>query len=61
MNQIRYGQAQKYGLERERVGNTLGDVHYDKFAETPGGYGEEVRDPADGPALRRARSRASLR
>ncbi|MFE2630626.1 thiamine pyrophosphate-dependent enzyme, partial [Streptomyces sp. NPDC059374] len=56
MNQIRYGQAQKYGLERERVGNTLGDVHYDKFAQMLGGYGEEVRDPADiGPALRRAR------
>src|SRR5690349_12938696 len=42
MNQIRYGQAQKYGLERERVGNTLGDVHYDKFAQMLGGYGEEV-------------------
>ncbi|WP_163507423.1 thiamine pyrophosphate-binding protein [Fodinicola acaciae] len=56
MNQIRYGQAQKYGLERERVGNTLGDVHYDKFAQMLGGYGEEVRDPKDiGPALRRAR------
>lgn len=56
MNQIRYGQAAKYGPERERVGNTLGDVHYDKFAQMLGGYGEEVRDPADiGPALRRAR------
>ena len=46
MNQIRYGQAAKYGEERERVGNTLGDVHYDKFAQMLGGYGEEVRDPA---------------
>lgn len=56
MNQIRYGQAAKYGLERERVGNTLGDVHYDKFAQMLGGYGEEVRDPADiAPALQRAR------
>jgi acetolactate synthase-1/2/3 large subunit len=56
MNQIRYGQAAKYGPERERVGNTLGDVHYDKFAQMLGGYGEEVRDPADiAPALRRAR------
>jgi acetolactate synthase-1/2/3 large subunit len=56
MNQIRYGQAQKYGQERERVGNTLGDVHYDQFARMLGGHGEEVRDPADiGPALRRAR------
>jgi acetolactate synthase-1/2/3 large subunit len=56
MNQIRYGQAAKYGLERERVGNTLGDVKYDQFAKMLGGYGEEVRDPKDiGPALRRAR------
>src|ERR687896_2434432 len=56
MNQIRYGQIQKYGEERERVGNTLGDVHYDKFAQLLGGYGEEVRDPADiAPALQRAR------
>ena len=43
-------------MDRGRVGNTLGDVHYDKFAQMLGGYGEEVRDPADiGPALRRAR------
>ncbi|WP_439656840.1 thiamine pyrophosphate-binding protein [Lentzea sp. HUAS TT2] len=56
MNQIRYGQAAKYGLERERVGNTLGDVRYDQFAKMLGGYGEEVRDPKDiGPALQRAR------
>jgi acetolactate synthase I/II/III large subunit len=56
MNQIRYGQAQKYGLERERVGNTLGDVRYDEFARMLGGHGEEVRDPEDiGPALLRAR------
>ncbi|WP_309113714.1 thiamine pyrophosphate-binding protein [Saccharothrix sp.] len=56
MNQIRYGQAQKYGTARERVGNTLGDVRYDEFARMLGGYGEEVRDPEDiAPALRRAR------
>ncbi|SHN47098.1 thiamine pyrophosphate-binding protein [Cryptosporangium aurantiacum] len=56
MNQIRYGQMRKYGEARQRVGNTLGDVHYDKFAQMLGGYGEEVRDPADiAPALRRAR------
>ncbi|GAA2646803.1 thiamine pyrophosphate-binding protein [Streptomyces lunalinharesii] len=56
MNQIRYGQRAKYGAARERVGNTLGDVPYDAFARMLGGYGEEVRDPADiGPALRRAR------
>jgi acetolactate synthase-1/2/3 large subunit len=56
MNQIRYGQIAKYGEDRGRVGNTLGDVHYDKFAQMLGGYGEEVRDPADiAPALQRAR------
>jgi acetolactate synthase-1/2/3 large subunit len=47
MNQIRYGQAQKYGHDRERVGNTLGDVRYDQFAKMLGGYGEEVREPRD--------------
>ncbi|MFI0815355.1 thiamine pyrophosphate-binding protein [Streptomyces sp. NPDC021098] len=56
MNQIRYGQKAKYGDARERIGNTLGDVPYDQFARMLGGYGEEVRDPADiAPALRRAR------
>jgi acetolactate synthase-1/2/3 large subunit len=56
MNQIRYGQEQKYGADRGRVGNTLGDVKYDEFARMLGGYGEEVRDPKDiAPALQRAR------
>ena len=56
MNQIRYGQIQKYGEERGDVGNKLGDVHYDKFAQMLGGYGEEVREPKDiRPALERAR------
>ncbi|HEY9524910.1 MAG TPA: thiamine pyrophosphate-dependent enzyme, partial [Thermopolyspora sp.] len=56
MNQIRYGQAAKYGEDRARVGNTLGNVPYGKFAEMLGGYGEEVRDPAQiRPALDRAR------
>lgn len=56
MNQIRYGQAVKYGKERERVGNTLGDVRYSEFAKMLGGYGEEVREPGEiAPALRRAR------
>ncbi|WP_433873726.1 thiamine pyrophosphate-binding protein [Saccharopolyspora sp. CA-218241] len=56
MNQIRYGQMAKYGDDRGRVGNTLGDVEYSRFARMLGGYGEEVRDPAEiGPALRRAR------
>jgi acetolactate synthase-1/2/3 large subunit len=56
MNQIRYGQVVKYGEDRGRIGNTLGDVPYDQFAKMLGGYGEEVRDPADiRPALERAR------
>jgi acetolactate synthase-1/2/3 large subunit len=56
MNQIRYGQIQKYGAERGDVGNKLGDVHYDLFAEMLGGYGEEVREPSQiRPALERAR------
>ncbi len=56
MNQIRYGQMRKYGEERGDVGNKLGDVHYDKFAQMLGGYGEEVSDPSQiRPALERAR------
>jgi acetolactate synthase I/II/III large subunit len=56
MNQIRYGQVAKYGEQRGNVGNLLGDVPFSKFGEMLGGYGEEVRDPAEvGPALRRAR------
>jgi acetolactate synthase-1/2/3 large subunit len=55
MNQIRYGQLAKYGEQRGNVGNLLGDVPFGKFAEMLGGYGEEVRDPAQiAPALRRA-------
>ncbi len=45
MNQIRYGQIQKYGEERGDVGNKLGDVPYHKFAQILGGYGEEVSEP----------------
>lgn len=56
MNQIRYGQIQKYGEERGDIGNKLGDVKYDLFAKMLGGYGEEVREPKDiRPALERAR------
>ena len=56
MNQIRYGQLAKYGEQRGNVGNLLGDVPFSKFGEMLGGYGEEVRDPAEiAPALRRAR------
>ena len=56
MNQIRYGQIAKYGKERGDIGNLLGDVPFSKFGEMLGGYGEEVRDPAEiAPALQRAR------
>jgi acetolactate synthase-1/2/3 large subunit len=56
MNQIRFGQHQKYGKERGNVGNLLGDVPYGEFARILGGHGEEVRDPAQiRPALMRAR------
>ncbi|HEV3018883.1 MAG TPA: thiamine pyrophosphate-binding protein [Burkholderiaceae bacterium] len=56
MNQIRYGQLAKYGESRGNVGNLLGDVPFGKFAEMLGGYGEEVREPAQiAPALQRAR------
>ncbi|HSE76899.1 MAG TPA: thiamine pyrophosphate-binding protein [Alphaproteobacteria bacterium] len=55
-NQIRFGQIAKYGRERGDIGNVLGDIEFSKFAQMLGGYGEEVRDPAQiGPALRRAR------
>jgi acetolactate synthase-1/2/3 large subunit len=56
MNHIRYGQLAKYGEQRGNVGNLLGDVPFGKFAEMLGGYGEEVREPAQiAPALQRAR------
>src|SRR5436190_1033688 len=56
MNQIRYGQLAKYGEERGNVGNLLGDVPFGTFAQMLGGYGEEVRDPAQiAAALKRAR------
>ena len=60
MNQIRYGQIAKYGPERGDIGNLLGDVPFSKFAEMLGGYGEEVRDPAEiAPALQRAREKVA--
>jgi acetolactate synthase-1/2/3 large subunit len=56
MNQIRYGQLAKYGEQRGSVGNLLGDVPFGRFAEMLGGYGEEVRDPAQiAAALQRGR------
>jgi len=55
MNQIRAGQIMKYGKEKGDVGNYLGDVDFEKFAQMFGGYGEAVRDPKEiGAALRRA-------
>jgi acetolactate synthase-1/2/3 large subunit len=57
MNQIRFGQIQKYGPERGSVGNYLGDVDFEKFADMLGIYGEAVRDPNEiRPALERARA-----
>ena len=59
MNQIRYGQIMKYGAQRGNVGNVLGDVDFEKFADCFGVHGEAVRDPAElAPALRRAREAA---
>jgi thiamine pyrophosphate-dependent acetolactate synthase large subunit-like protein len=55
-NQIRFGQIARFGKERGDIGNVMGDVHFEKFAQMLGGYGEEVRDPKDiRPALERAR------
>ena len=45
MNQIRCGQIGKYGPERGGVGNKLGDVDFEKFAECFGGWGTQVREP----------------
>jgi acetolactate synthase I/II/III large subunit len=57
MNQIRCGQIQKYGKERGDVGNYLGDVDFEKFAQMLGFYGQAVRDPKEiRPALERARN-----
>jgi len=56
MNQIRYGQIQKYGEERGDIGNKLSDIRYSEFAKMLGGYGEEVTEPKDiRPAIERAR------
>ena len=56
MNQIRYGQIEKYGDQRGNVANKLGDVHFEKLAEAIGAHGEAVREPGEiQPALQRAR------
>ncbi len=55
-NQIRFGQARKYGKERGDVGNVLADVRFDRFAEAMGGVGIRVTKPEDlRPALEKAR------
>jgi acetolactate synthase-1/2/3 large subunit len=57
MNQIRYGQIQKYGPERGNVGNYLGDINFEKFADMLDIHGEAVREAKDiRPALERARA-----
>lgn len=60
MNQIRCGQIGKYGPERGCVGNKLGDVNFEKFAECFGGWGIAVREPSQiRPALEQARERVA--
>ena len=60
MNQIRCGQIGKYGPERGCVGNKLGDVDFEKFAECFGGWGIAVREPSQiRPALEKARERVA--
>jgi acetolactate synthase-1/2/3 large subunit len=57
MNQIRYGQIQKYGPERGNIGNYLGDVNFEKFATMLDIHGEVVREASEiRPALNRARA-----
>jgi len=57
MNQIRIGQIQKYGKERGDIGNFLGEVHFEKFADMLGIHGEAVREAKEiRPALERARA-----
>ncbi len=55
-NQIRYGQARKFGAERGDIGNVLEDVRFDLFAQAMGGFGIRVTKPEDiRPALEKAR------
>ena len=60
MNQIRCGQIGKYGPERGAIGNKLGDVDFEKFAECFGGWGIAVREPNQiRAALDKARERVA--
>ncbi|MEX1157704.1 MAG: thiamine pyrophosphate-dependent enzyme [Thermomicrobiales bacterium] len=55
-NQIRYGQIDKYGEERDAIANEPLATRYDRIVEAMGGYGEHVTGPGDiRPALERAR------
>ena len=43
-------------MQRGNIGNTRGDVHFEKRADARGAHGVAVRDPAEiAPALARAR------
>ena len=56
MNQIRYGQIQKYGEERGDVGNKLGDVRTTSSPRCSAATARRSREPKDiRPALERAR------
>jgi acetolactate synthase-1/2/3 large subunit len=60
MNQIRCGQIGKYGPERGCIGNKLGDVDFEKFADCFGAWGIAVREPKQiRPALDQARERVA--
>jgi len=55
-NQVRYGQAERYGQVRGDVANILSPLRYDRVVEAMGGYGEHVTEPSQiRPALERAR------
>jgi acetolactate synthase-1/2/3 large subunit len=61
-NQIRFGQIAKSGRARAEIADKLGDVAFDQFARTLGGYSEEGRDPAAtraAPPSRGSRARPS--
>jgi heme/copper-type cytochrome/quinol oxidase subunit 2 len=54
-NQIRFGQERKYP-GRGDIGNVVGDVRFDRLAESMGGFGIRVTKPQDiRPALEKAR------
>ena len=62
MNQIRYGQIQKYGEDRGDVGNKLGDVKYDRVRQDARRLQRGGPEPKDiRPALERAARAASRR